>query len=75
MKAATNNERGRGACSVLFSKKGVRMATFIFVFLLLLVSSGGLGFLAGYLAGRATERYNVETMIDKYYGKGQEWTK
>lgn len=43
------------------------MIEYMFVALLLFTLAVGVGFIAGYLAGRATERIKVEEMLDKYY--------
>lgn len=49
------------------------MIEYMFVALLLFTLAVGVGFIAGYLAGRATERIKVEDMINSYYEKCEEW--
>lgn len=49
------------------------MIEYMFVALLLFTLAVGVGFIAGYLAGRATERIKVEEMLNAYYERGEEW--
>ena len=43
------------------------MLDYLFIFLLFMSVSGGFGFLAGYLAGRACERTELKKTISKFY--------
>ena len=51
------------------------MIEYMFVALLLFTLAVGVGFIAGYLAGRATERIKVEDMISAYYERKETWVK
>ena len=43
------------------------MLDYLFIFLLFMSVSGGFGFLAGYLAGRAAERAELQKIIERWY--------
>lgn len=45
----------------------LQLLDYLFIFLLFMSISGGFGFLAGYLAGRATERAELQKIIERWY--------
>ena len=62
MKEGIKNHLNHNTRTVIY-----QMIDFLFAFLLFMCVSGGFGFLAGYLAGRACERTELKKVIERWY--------